>query len=383
MTEPETETKKENVSKTVEPEVAPAKKKIDPVRKWTGIVLLLCVLSMAWYLRSDRITPYTSQAKLHALIVPISPEISGTIISVAVNNNQRVSSGDALFQIEPRDYEIAIHAAEADLESAHQSLGASGASVDAAKASLDSAIANSDRASKDYLRLKRIREEDPGAISARRLESAEAGLASAQGQVDAAQANLARTEKELGAEGEKNSRIQKAQAALDKARLGIQRTAISAPENGVVTGVRLDTGSFAAAGQPQLTFISTSNIWIQADFTENNLGHLKAGDPVDVVFDVLPGDVFTGTVREIAFGVAIDSNALGSLPTVDNERQWLRDAQRFPVLVDFTIAEEHPGRDLLKVGSQVSLIVYTGDNKWFNQLGRLRIRVASYLTYLY
>lgn len=230
--------------------------------------------------------------------------------------------------------------------------------------------------------MRSIREEDPGAISERRLEYAEASLAAAESQLAAAEASRDKAVQDLGAEGARNSRILQAQAALDQALLNLERATVRAPEDGVVTGVRLDRGNFAAAGAPQMTFIATHNVWVQADFTENNLGHLEPGDEVAIVFDALPGRVIEGEVREISFGVAVDTAALGSLPTIRNDANWLREAQRYPVLVDFRLNSERD-RTLLKVGSQASVVVYTGKNPLANALARLYIRVLATLTYAY
>ena len=356
--------------------------RMDPVRKWTFIILGLCLLLLVWYLRSDRVTPFTSQARVHAVVIPIAPEVSGTITSVSVRNNQLVKKGDELFQIDTNRYDLAVQTAEANLESARQALGASGANVDAAKATLESSRANMIRAEQDAIRMENIRKEDPGAISQRRLESAQASLAAAKGQVSASEANVDKAIQDLGTEGDRNSRILEAQAALDQARLDLERTSVLAPDDGLVTGVRLDRGNFAAAGAPQMTFVATHNIWIQADFTENNLGNINGGDSAEIVFDAIPGKVFKGTIRDMGFGVAVDTAALGSLPTIDNDRDWLRNAQRFPVLVDFTVTSADGGSKL-KVGSQASVIVYTGEYGLMNLLGRLAIRASSILTYAY
>ena len=74
---------------------APAEKK-DPVKKWTILVLVACTVLIGWYLRADRVTPMTSQARVHALVVPIAPEVSGTVTSVFVGNNQVVEAGQEL-----------------------------------------------------------------------------------------------------------------------------------------------------------------------------------------------------------------------------------------------------------------------------------------------
>ena len=372
----------EQVEKTEAEEPAPARPPKDSVRRWTFIILGIVLLLLAWYLRSDRVTPYTSQARVHALVIPIAAEISGTITSVSASNNQVVKSGDELFQIERDRYLLAVETSQASLESARQAQGASRASVEVARANVKAATANKRRSEQDAIRMRNIRKEDPGAISERRLESAESSLASAQAQVEAANANLEMAVQNLGKEGDQNSGIQQAQAALDQAQLNLDRSTVLAPDDGVVTGVRLNKGNFAGAGAPQMTFIATHNIWVQADFTENNLGQIDPGDEVAMVFDVLPGQVIRGKVREIGFGVAVDSAPLGSLPTIQNDNNWLRDAQRYPVLVDFELPKD--GRQTrLKVGSQVSVVVYTGKHWIFNPLARWYIRLVSILTYAF
>jgi multidrug resistance efflux pump len=355
---------------------------MDPVRKWTLIVLSVCVILMFWYLRSDRVTPYTNQARVHALVVPIAAQVSGNVTDVAVANNEYVAADQALLQIDRNQYLLAIEMAKANLQSARQATGASTASVDAARASVAAARAGMVRADQDATRLRRIKEEDPGAISDRRLEQADSGLSVAQSQLAASQANLEKAIQDLGAAGDENSRILQAQAALDQAELDLSRTTVRAPDNGLLTDVRVDRGNFAAAGAPLMTFIAIHNIWVQADFTENNLGNVDPGDPVEIVFDSMPGRVISGRVRGTGFGVALNSAPLGNLPTIDNDRQWLRDAQRFPVLVEFRL-EDREERLGIRVGSQASVIIYTGENWLFNFVGKIYIRVASLLTYAF
>jgi multidrug resistance efflux pump len=359
-----------------------AREAMDPVRKWTLIVLGACVVLMFWYLVSDRITPFTNQARVHALVVPVAAEVSGVVTDVAVSNNNFVSAGQKLFHIDAYRYQLAVDTAQANLQSARQATGASTANVDAARASVAAARAGVVRADQDAVRLRRIKEEDPGAISDRRLEQAESALSVAQSQLAASQANLEKAIQDLGEVGEENSRILQAQSALEQAELDLARTNVRAPDDGLVTDVRVDAGNFASAGAPLMTFIGIDNIWIRADFTENNLGNIKPGDKVEIVFDSLPGRVVSGRVRGTGFGVSVDSTPLGSLPTVDNNRQWLRDAQRFPVDVEFRL-EDRSHRQGIRVGAQASVIVYTGNNWLFNFVGKVYIRVASLLTYAF
>ena len=375
----------EEQNKSKEPErespKAAADKAGDPVRKWTKIILAACLVLLVYYVVADRITPFTSQARVNALVVPIAAEVSGTVTEVAVASNQFVQAGDLLFQVDRDRYELAVETAEANLQSARQATGASTANIDASQAQVVSAQANLLRAEQDVVRLRRIKEEDPGAISDRRIEMAEASFTAAKAAVSAAEANLERARQDLGEAGEANFRILQAQAGLDQARLDLQRTSVVAPDDGVVTDVRVDRGNFAQAGAPLMTFLASHDIWVQADFTENNLGNIKSGDEVDIVFDALPGKVVKGTIRTTGFGVNVDSAPLGSLPTIDNDRQWLRDAQRFSVLIDFELpnAEDRQG---IRVGAQASVTVYTGGGFLFNSIAWVKMRLLSILTYI-
>ena len=279
------------------------------------------------------------------------------MFSVDVRNNQRVKAGQELFHIDPVRYQLAVETAEADLQTARQATGASTANVSAAKAGVVRAEANMIRSEQDAMRLARIKEEDPGAISQRRIESAEASLASARGQVEAARANVEKARSDLGETGEQNSRILQAQSALAQAMLNLERTVVLAPEDGLVTDVRVNKGNYANASAPQMTFIAVDNIWIQADFTENNLGNIRQGNKVEIVFDVLPGKVYSGTVRELSFGVDVGAAPLGSLPTIDNNQGWLRTAQRYPVLIDFDMPAQQKALGL-RVGSQATVVVW-------------------------
>ena len=98
----EAETAAEEVEET------PVKAPMDPVRKWTLIVLGACLVLMAWYLISDRVTPYTNQARVHALVVPIAPQVSGIVTDVTVTNNEYVSADQELFRIDRDQYQLAV-----------------------------------------------------------------------------------------------------------------------------------------------------------------------------------------------------------------------------------------------------------------------------------
>jgi len=130
-----------------------------------------------------------------------------------------------------------------------------------------------------------------------------------------------------------------------------------------------------------MTFISTKDVWIQADMRENSLGHVKQDDPVELVLDAAPGQIFNGEVMSVGYGVSDDtSNSLGGLTTVQTSQGWLRQAQHFPVFIRFT---DDSAKEFLRAGGQVNVIIYTGDRPILNTLGRFWIRLVSVLSHLY
>ena len=361
-----------------------APRRMDPVRKWVLAFGALCLLLLAWYMAADRYTPYTTQARVNAFVVPIAPQVAGEILSVDVRTNQAVRKGDLLARIDPVRFQLAVAAAEAQLALTQQNLKVSGSTVDAAAASLQAAKAGLVKDTQNEARLKRIDAEVPGAVSQRALEWASTSRLEAEAQVGSAQANLQKAIEALGPRDEKNPQLLAARAALDKAKLDLQYTRLVAPNDGLVTDLRVDVGNFAATGQPLMTFVGAQKMWVEANLTENNLGHIKPGDTVDLVLDIWPDKTLRGHVRNVTFGVtaAESTSKPGTLPTVQNARDWLRNAQRFPVLIDFDDPAEATQLGA-RVGSQVNVLVYTGEHSILNPLGRFLMWFSGLMSYAY
>ena len=352
-------------------------------RRGAIIVLVLIVASLLWYFISDRLTPYTSQARVQAFVVPVAAEVSGKVLKVYVKNNDEVQPGQPLFDIDPTQYRIALQRSRSDYESMRLSVNASSATVEAAKASVQAAVANHVYAQQDTTRLEQIYAEDPGAISVRRVQSAQANLVKARSQVEAAKADLVRAQEIAGERGENNAQLLSARAAIEKAELDLNRTKVVAPARGSVTDLRTDAGLYAQVGAPAMTLIAIHDLWISADMTENNLGNVKPGDKVAIVLDVMPGEVLKGRVRSVGTGIGSGKQPQpGTLPAVENSRDWLRQAQRFPVAVEFDPSESERLRGV-RVGGQADVLIYTGDHFLFNWLAKVFICVMSYLSYLY
>ena len=355
------------------------------INRGAGLVLIILVTLLVWYISADRLTPYTSQARVQGFVVGVAPKVAGLITEVSVGNNQQVEATELLFTLDQSDYLIAVQRAESDLEKARQQLAAGDAGVDAARAGLEAALANEMKSQKDFERLSRLYEQDSGTISQRRLEMSEASLIAATAQVVAARATIQQAIDAKGGDDDtSNAYLKSAQSALTKAQLDLSNTFVKAAKSGVITDLRAEVGQFAGVGKPVMTLVATDDLWIDAAFTENNLSALSEGAEVELLFDVLPGRVFLGSVRSIGLGISASQNTQpGTLPSVQNNRDWLRQAQRFPVQIEIADLSDAEVRSALRIGGQASVVAY-GDAPWIlESLAWLSIRIRSFLSYAY
>ncbi|WP_415767553.1 HlyD family secretion protein [Pseudomonas sp. ZB1P45] len=358
----------------------------DPAKKGIKWVLLLILLSLAWYLLADRFTPYTQQARVGAFVIPVASEVAGRVTRVNVRNNQDVKAGEILFEVDPQPYQIAVDRARADLESTRRQIGASTAGIASAQANLRAAQANELKARQDNQRLEGLYREDPGTISVRLLEVSRANREQAVSQVAAARAEVQRAREQEGGSEEDNALLRSAATALSKAELDLSNTQIRARSAGLITDLRTDAGQFAAAGSPVMTLIAIHDVWISADMTENNLGLVKLHTPVSIVLDALPGEVFEGRVRSVGYGVSVGQTpAPGTLPSVQNSRDWLRPAQRFPVIIEFSPDSLNTLRDSrgIRAGGQAEVMAFPIEGNPLNPLGRVFVGFMSWLSYAY
>ncbi|HWH85950.1 MAG TPA: HlyD family secretion protein [Pseudomonas sp.] len=358
----------------------------DSAKKGIRWVLLGIVLSLAWYLLADRYTPYTQQARVGAFVIPVAAEVAGRVIRVNVRNNQDVKAGQVLFELDPQPLQIAVDRARADLESTRRQVGASTAGIASAQASLRAAQANELKARQDNQRLEGLYRQDPGTVSVRLLEVSRANREQAVAQVAAARAEVQRAQEQEGGSTDTNAQLRSAASVLAKAELDLANTRIGARSAGLITDLRTDVGQFTAAGSPVMTLIAIHDVWISADLTENNLGRVQPGTPVAIVLDALPGEVLDGRVRSVGYGVSVGQPpAPGTLPSIQNSRDWLRPAQRFPVIVEFT--EEAKKRLIdsraIRAGGQAELMAFPSEGNPLNPLGRLFVGLMSWLSYAY
>ena len=345
-----------------------------------GVIVLVFV----WHIVSDRLTPYTNNATVQGYVVAVVPEVSGYVSSIPIKKNELVEAGQTLIDLEKNRFENSIEAAEAELEVAGQSVGASTASVATATAALAQAQAQLEETRAQSSRALALVER--GIYAEARGDQAQAAIATGEAAVAAAESELERAKQNLGDTGSDNPQVRLAVAKLADARLDLEKTTLVAPANGIVGGLKIDEGAFANAGQPLMTLISIEDMWIEAFLTENNLGNVEPGDKADIVFDAFPGRVFEGKVKSIAWGVSTGKfTNLGDLPTATKSKGWLRDPQRFSVIIEPTNYEARETLDQqgLRYNSQATVTVYTGDGVFWNTLAKAWMRFVSWLSYLY
>lgn len=354
-------------------------KKRDPVKFWTRILIILCVVIFIGHILADKYTPYTSNGRIEAFIVPIVPQVSGVLTSVNVTNNQFVTAGQVLAVVDSAKYELAVRRAQADLQQASQTSKADVSSVTTAQARVAEAEANLRNAEVKGARIIKLSKQ--GAASVSRADDARSSIEAKKAKLASARSELEKARSNLGNTGKDNARVRSALIALETAQLDLHRSSIPAPSDGIITNLIVDVGHYASIGAPVMTFIATKHVWIQVDMRENCLLNIKENDPVEIVLDAAPGRIFRGEVMSVGYGVSDNStNTLGSLTTVQPTQGWLRQAQHLPVLVRFS---DESAKGFRRAGGQANVIIYTGDGVILNSLARLWIRMISFLSHIY
>ncbi|APD06926.1 P-hydroxybenzoic acid efflux pump subunit AaeA [Flavobacteriaceae bacterium UJ101] len=343
------------------------------------LIVLLTILIFIWYVFSDRRTPNTDQARVKGLVLPIAPMVSGYVTKVNVTLHSEVNKGDTLFIIDQKNYKLAVDAAEVNLEKILLSLKAGSSSIKAATARVSKTKVQLHNATRNWERTKRVIRENKGALSEADRDRSETAYLEAIEHVASAEANLQKEKDALGPTDSNNPNLKAGINQLEQARLNLAYTVVTAPSNGIIESFDIEEGYFAGAGRPLVSLVSNKDIWIQANLKENNLSNIKRGDEVDIIFDIQPGDVFKGKITSIAYGVSTDRTNKGNLPKVTTSQGWLRDPQRFPVIIE---VEDIEIKKKLRQGSQAEVVVYTGDNPLLNFLAKTRIEILSELSYV-
>lgn len=351
--------------------------------RFVKTVACLCIAVFLWYVAADRMTPFTSNARVKAVVTPVIPKVSGTLIDVQAVNSKAVAAGALLAHIDPRPYELVVEKRRAELELATQEVGASSSEVERAQAQLARSQANLENVKVQTTRWLEL--ERKKLIPKAKADEARASLSDAQSAVEVARAEYNSAASRLGKDGRDNPKIRSALANLAEAELALTYTELRAPSDGGVVNLSLAAGAQAQAGQPIMTFIDGRDIWIEAYMTENNVGHIAPGDSVSIVLDTHPGRVFEGQVESIVSAAFHDSLGADGLPNPSTKTKWLREPQRFPVRIVLTNYRSANSDDDVKLflNGQADVVIYSSDNLIMNALGAAYIRALSLFSFFY
>ncbi|MGO4452395.1 HlyD family secretion protein [Phyllobacterium sp. TAF24] len=351
-------------------------------RRGTYIAVFgLVGIFVAWYAISDRLAPYTGKGTVSGYVTQLSPRVSGQVIAVYANDNQVVDEDELLFELDPRPFEIAVEQAEVELEQATQTINSNSASLIASQAKVTQARANLENAKTSNARLQNLSQR--GITPKSQADASLAELKVAQAQVDSAEADLTSAEAELGDSGKNNPRIKSAQLKLERAQLDLIYTKVVAPTRGVITNLGLAVGQFVNSGTAALTFIDARGAWIIAEMRENQLANIEPGTKAGLLFDAVPGHIFTGTVHSVGWG--IDTGRVTSRGLLQNqtETRWFEPARRMPVRIELD-GDLTAWPRAVKMGGKATIVVYAGgENSLFVWIAMGLHRIQSLLSYLY
>ncbi|BEU03123.1 hemolysin D [Agarivorans sp. OAG1] len=255
--------------------------------------------------------PWTRDALVRANIVEITPRVTGPVVAIYVADNQRVKSGELLFEIDDSVYQTASQQANANLAQAKAVLA---------------------RANNEQQRMSALEKRTPGSVPVITLNNLQNDVLSAQANVKAAS------------------------AALKGAELNLSFTKVYASKDGYITNFNLAEGAHVVANQPVVALIDESSFWIEGFFKETDIEAMQQGNMAKITLMSYPDTPLKGQVSSIGYGIAqVDgSTSTHMLPSVNPNFEWIRLAQRLPVKITVT---ELPANVQLRVGTTASVMI--------------------------
>ena len=356
------------------------------VRIITTGVIVLAALGMIAYKYLDYIKyPWTRDGLVRAQVVQIAPRVSGPLVRVPVQNNQLVKKGDLLFEIDPSTFQATVNLARAQLDNMRdivqsladqvdglkRQLAQRQAEISQAKFEVEGSAAEAENQRIIFERAKELRAAGVNSqrdlddtstayqVALVRLSEARAKVSQTTAALAQAEDDLARGLADLGAPGADNPRLRRAAADLELAQLNLDFTKVWAPTDGYVTNLQLHVGDSVVANQPMLALIDANSFYVQAFFRETFVGNFQKGDRAVVTLMSYPDTPLEGSVDSIGWGIAQQNGSTGfeQLPTVKPTFEWIRLAQRLPVMVRIG---KVPDNIKLRAGTTASVVVITG-----------------------
>jgi len=293
-----------------------------------ALPLVLVVLGLWYWVHGERYQD-TDNAYVVADQVNIAPQVSGRVTSVGVSQNQNVTPDQVLLQIDPQPFQIALAQANANLENVRNE-------IHAQQASLAGAEAHAAYLQREVDRKTNLVKQD--VVAASKLDDLRTQLTEAQQQIAQIRASLSGNP---DLPYDQQASYKQALAARDEAALELSYTTVKAPAAGVVTEVDIKPGDVVAIGHPVFALVMSGKRWIEANFKETQLTHVRVGQPVDVTVDTYSGRTWKGVVESIAPGTG---SVFSVLPAQNATGNWVKVVQRIPVRV--AIQADADGPDL-------------------------------------
>jgi len=298
-----------------------------------GGVAVVLIFALFSYLTGGRYEA-TDDAYIRVAGVDVSANIAGRVVEIDVKENQRVTTGQVLFRLDPAPSDIAAEQAEAQLADAHQQLQAQLAAYRQQQVELNNA-----QTAAAYRERERKREQEllaAGAISQSEYDQAKNAADTARLQVATVQQQLAASLANLGGtldvSAAAHPNVREAQAQLDRAKLQQTWTIVRASQDGRVTKVdQLQVGDYINAATPVFHLVA-DRVWVEAAFKENQLNHMCVGQPAAITVDAYPGHSFDALVQSVAPGT---DQTFSLLPAENASGNWVKVVQRLPVRLTF------------------------------------------------
>ncbi|MDB5988134.1 MAG: hypothetical protein JWR16_3187 [Nevskia sp.] len=326
-------------------------------------VLLVAIGTLYFWLTGGRYMS-TDDAYVQAARASISSNVAGQVAEIAVHDNQRVHRGDLLFRLDDQPYGIAVEEAQAKLGTARLEIVAGKAGYRQQLAALRSAQDTLQYQEREYQRQQTLLAS--GISSQMQFDQAQHARDTARQQVASSQQQaasvLAALAGDVDIDPDQHPTVRQAQAALDRAKLNLSYTRIVAPDDGIVTKVeQLQVGDYINAANPVFALISSRDVWVEANFKEDQLTHMRPGQTATVAIDTYSGKTFKAHVISIAPGTGSQFSAL---PPENATGNWVKVVQRLPVRLEIDSVETGPDAELpLGTGLSATVDVDTGHRR--------------------
>ena len=325
------------------------------------VVVLIAIYPSYHYYEYFESHVSTDDAYIDGSVSLVSSRIPGTVARLYVMENWGVKAGDLLLTLDPRDYQVRMAQAEAQLARAKQSVDELYAQLQAAEAGVSLAGSQLREAQLDFNRAKALREQN--VVSTQFYDQATTALRVAVADQALAEHQLQQARAALGGDIVDHARydrpiVQQAQAVLEATKLDLSYAEVRSPVTGIVTRKSVHVGNRIQPGEPLMALVPVDRLYVTANFKETQLTDVRVGQPADIQADIYPGFVYRGHVDSISVGTGA---AFALLPPENATGNWVKVVQRVPVKV--VLNEKPPSDKQLRMGLSVEVTVDITDKR--------------------